>query len=127
MSYMNKILKAGIAMEHLIWFIISFILLIHLFCCLWVFLGKYEEYNYRNWIYSGNYMDFDNFELYSVSLYWAVTTLTTVGYGDITAHSLTEMVVCCIVMIIGVFLYSYTIGSITNLLTNIDSRKAKLN
>jgi hypothetical protein len=72
-------------------------------------------------------MDLGNFELYSISLYWAVTTLTTVGYGDITAHSITEMVICCIVMIIGVFLYSYTIGSITNLLTNIDSRKAKLN
>jgi hypothetical protein len=30
-------------------------------------------------------------------------------------------------MIIGVFLYSYTIGALSNLMANLDTRKAKLN
>jgi hypothetical protein len=72
-------------------------------------------------------MDFDIFELYTAAFYWASTTITTVGYGDIVAHSGTERIVCSIVMIIGVFIYSYTTGSLTALLSNLDSRKAKLN
>lgn len=69
----------------------------------------------------------DDTDLYIKSFYWAVTTLTTVGYGEISAYNSLERITCCIAMITGVFLYSYTIGSITNLLLNIDSRNAKLN
>lgn len=60
-------------------------------------------------------------------MYWAITTLTSVGYGDIRAYSTTERIFCCLIMIVGILSYSYTVGSITNLIFNLDSRKAKLN
>lgn len=71
-------------------------------------------------------LDYDNYRIYITSLYWATTTLTTVGYGDIRAYNTTERIFACISMIIGIFLYSYIIGSLTNLLSNLDVREAKL-
>ena len=38
----------------------------------------------NNWITIGAYMDYDDLELYIVSFYFTVTTIVTVGYGDIT-------------------------------------------
>ena len=43
------------------------------------------------------------------SLYWAVSTTTTVGYGDIRAHTNFEKIYACIIMIIGVVSYAYVI------------------
>lgn len=71
-------------------------------------------------------MDYDNFELYMISLYWAIMTLTSVGYGDVIPVNTDEKILCCIVMIGGIFMYSYIVGSFTNLITNLDSRKVQL-
>ena len=60
-------------------------------------------------------------------MYWSITTITTVGYGDISAGNSTERVYALVVMVLGVFIYSYTIGALSNLMTNLDARKAKLN
>ena len=61
------------------------------------------------------------------AFYWTVTTITTVGYGDILASTIGERIFCSIIMIIGVFLYSYTIGSLSSILLSLDSRREKLN
>jgi len=50
-----------------------------------------------------------------------------VGYGDISAGNSTERVYSIIIMVLGVFIYSYTIGALSNLMSNLDARKAKLN
>lgn len=113
-------------LEKLIWFVVTFILMIHIFCCIWIFIGKLYSNSHNTWINSLKLNDYSNFDLYTTSFYWAVTTLATVGYGDIHAFNTHEMIACCFVMIIGVFLYSYTIGSITALISNFDSHKAKL-
>ncbi len=36
---------------------------------------------------------------YGVALYWAVTTATTVGYGDVTPHNTAGRVIAAIVML----------------------------
>jgi hypothetical protein len=60
--------------------------------------------------------------LYLVSLYWAFTTLTTVGYGDIAAFSDSEIILSLIWMLFGVGIYSFIIGSLTSVLSNYDAR-----
>ena len=127
-KYINLAFKFNIGVERIIWFIVSFGLMIHLLCCSYVFVGKfmiYEEYDC--WIRAGGYEDLSNSELYVVGAYWAAATLTTVGYGDIAANNTFERLICSFVMIIGVLLYSYTIGSLTNLISNMNLRKAELN
>ena len=53
-------------------------------------------------------------------------TLTTVGYGDISASNSMERMMSIIVMLGGVFFYSYTIGTISSLLGDMDRRRANL-
>ena len=127
LKYISKIYKVDAAVERLIWFLIIFLLMIHILACIWIFIGEYYMYDtVSNWIMKCNLQDLSPFELYITSLYWCVTTLATVGYGDIHPFNTPERLYTSAVMVIGIFIYSYIIGSLTNLLSNVDSRKAKL-
>jgi Ion channel len=50
-----------------------------------IFFAKFDLNSKINWIFDGGYNDLDEFELYITSYYFTVTTIMTVGYGDITA------------------------------------------
>jgi predicted transcriptional regulator YdeE len=50
----------------------------------------------------------------------------TVGYGDITAQSTGEKIVCIVLMLIGVVAFSFATGSISTIIANQDSADAKL-
>lgn len=67
----------------------------------------------------------DNITIYIASIYWAVTTLATVGFGDITAYSDYERMFAVAWMVVGVGIYSFTIGSLTSILGNQDTRYIK--
>ncbi len=58
----------------------------HFFACLWYFVTKIED-SYTSWIYKNGLQDESKGRQYLFSLYWAFATLTTIGYGDISAHS----------------------------------------
>ncbi|KAH8077579.1 voltage-gated potassium channel [Aureococcus anophagefferens] len=66
-----------------------------------------------------------NMEKYSAAVYWAMYTLTSVGYGDISATNTTEMQVCTICLLIGSFMWAYIIGSACSILTSISLEKAE--
>jgi len=53
-----------------------------------------------------------------------VTTLVTVGYGDITAYSNEEKMLCIILMIVGVISFSFATGALASILTSYDSKEA---
>ena len=73
----------------------------------------------------------DNITFYNISLYWAVTTLTTVGYGDITPASNIARLFTMGVMLIGVGVYGMIIGNFSRLMMLKDKytqeRKEKMN
>ena len=58
--------------------------------------------------------------LYTIALYWAVTTLTTVGYGDVSPHSSEEMLWSIIVQFVGTCSLGYIMGEVTAILTQED-------
>jgi hypothetical protein len=48
----------------------------------------------------------------------------TVGYGDITAYSNEEKMLCIILMIVGVISFSFATGALASILTSYDSKEA---
>lgn len=60
------------------------------------------------------------------SLYFIITTITTVGYGDITSKSPAEQGFCIVLMLIGVISYSVAIGSFTSILSASDKKEERL-
>lgn len=55
---------------------------------------------------------------YICSLYWAMTTVTTVGYGDIIPRSDGERIFTMAAMIIGGAFYGYVVGNISVILAS---------
>lgn len=64
---------------------------------------------------------------YLATLYWAVTTLTTVGYGDFLPKTDQERGYAMLAMVIGSAFYGYIIGCITSLITDADIDKRTFN
>lgn len=65
-------------------------------------------------------------EKYLTSLYFTITTFSTVGYGDISAHNFIEKLFCIFVMISGVTAFATGTSAMTNLISTYDHENAKL-
>ena len=50
---------------------------------------------------------------YVASLYWTYTTITTVGYGDLTPKATAERLYATFIMIIGTGLFGYILASVS--------------
>jgi hypothetical protein len=100
-----------------------FIVLImaHFIACMWYFSAKLDNFEPDTWVVRNELQDKDNGTLYMFSLYWSITTLTTVGFGDINARTNSERIICIIWMMFGVGFYSFTVGSISSVLSSIDT------
>ena len=109
----------------------------HLFACFWYSLGTtYENEHYAfddchayarhkqcTWIQMEGLSRGDgNFFLYMVSLYWALTTITTVGFGDVVPNTADEMVYTCFVMVMGVTWYAVLITTVGKIFHGMDSK-----
>mmetsp|Transcript_1473 Transcript_1473/g.2589 ORF Transcript_1473/g.2589 Transcript_1473/m.2589 type:complete len:363 (-) Transcript_1473:1072-2160(-) len=97
---------------------------IHILGCAWIYIGKMTP---CSWIHQREDGDpgcndlglsvdiLNDFKVYVTSLYWVITTLTTVGYGDYKGYTSVEYLFQMIVEFLGIGVFSYLMGSINNL------------
>ena len=95
----------------IILFSLMCILGFNIFICFHIYIGRHT---YPNWILSTNNQDKDFLNLYLISLYFLITTITSVGYGDITCVSLGETFFQIILLTIGVIAYSWVVSTLGN-------------
>jgi hypothetical protein len=100
-------------------------LVTHLVACSWFFTASAQEFPVGNWAETAGIEDSAPVDQYVRSLYWAITTMTTVGFGDITPKRTTEYLVAMIVMLLGATLYAFIIGSIASLLSSLNIEKTR--
>jgi voltage-gated potassium channel Kch len=74
-----------------------------------------------NWLTKFGYIDDSDYDLWVTSMYFTVTTITTVGYGDISAQNASERIFGSILKIAGVLIFSVTSGALTSIITNLDA------
>ena len=97
--------------------------ILHCFVCIHIFLGKNS---YSNWIIHTNSQNESFGVIYIKSLYFIITTLTTVGYGDIVCKSFYEVIYQIIILVIGSMLYPYIISSMGHSIKKISHEKIHL-
>ena len=97
------------------------LMLSHIFGCIWIFIGRTMiELGSISWISEGEFENQTAPELYATSYYFTMTTITTVGYGDIHGTCSVEKIVCIFLHLVGVLSYSFLSGALTSIIFNYD-------
>ena len=94
----------------------------HWTACWWFFIGNQDMNSYPvTWVVYAKIAESSTFDQYVTSLYWAFTTMTTVGYGDITPFTVNEKAFAMVTMILACGIFAYTVGSIGSLVSKQNS------
>lgn len=93
-------------------------------CFYYLIAARYHD-PHRTWIGAAlgdNFLEQGIWRRYVTSIYWSITTLTTVGYGDLHPVNTREMIFDIFYMLFNLGLTAYLIGNMTNLVVHGTSR-----
>lgn len=91
----------------------------HWVACGFFYVSRYTECT-ESWIYYYSMQDAYLVDQYAAAFYWAITTLTTTGYGDIHPINTSEKVYGVCIMVISAVVFSIVIGKIGASITSVD-------
>ena len=77
----------------------------------------------QSWVDEAGLRNTDLHKQYIASLYWALTTVSTVGYGDICPNTTAERVLSMVVMLVGAIMYATIIGNVATHITELDAQR----
>jgi ion transport protein/cyclic nucleotide-binding protein len=95
----------------------------HCIACLWFALAYVDGFPADSWVIAAGIESTDPVSQYVRSLYWTITTMTTVGYGDISPGRTAEYVLAMVIMLMGASLYAFVIGGVASLLSNLQAAR----
>ena len=95
----------------------------HCIACLWFGLAYVDGFPEDSWVVAAGIELSDPIAQYIRSMYWTITTMTTVGYGDISPGRTTEYLLASLIMLMGASLYAFIIGGVASLISNLQAAK----
>ena len=102
------------------------VFLLHIVGCTFAIIAWYSGQNHMiSWINALGIDDEPAATRYIAACYWAVVTISTVGYGDITPTNETEAIVTIFLVFIGVSMYSYIISRLTSIFAIVNNSKTE--
>jgi hypothetical protein len=116
----------------LIKLILQVLFIAHWICCLWNLAAWIEiEKGNENWQTKAFYDGYDKSLVhwsreYLYASYWSLTTMITVGYGDISPKSDLEIIVSSLAMLFGCGFFAYAINSIGLIVEKFDLKHKNL-
>ena len=103
----------------------TMLVFINLLGCIWWFVAEIEGLE-KSWVAdAGVSFDLVNASApaqYTTSVYFAMTVITTVGFGDITPQTVAEMIVSIVFMACAVFYFGYIVQAVAQLTTMISAK-----
>lgn len=94
----------------------------HWAACYWYIVGtNAHDGDDDNWIIHNIEGVQDIGKRYIYSLYFTLTTMTTVGYGDITATNLSEVKFVLALLLIASIVFAGLMGALTDLISNLNN------
>jgi hypothetical protein len=125
----------------LIKFTCMLVMVAHWFACIWAMVAYFEVQSWKkeymedstNWIgswYENNYTEgglnplgwFQDADRYVLSLFWAIQTITSIGYGNISPVTPAEWWIGCILMLFSAIVWAYVIGGIVGVTAAMNAR-----
>ena len=92
------------------------------FACLYILIARNS---YPNWLLNAKLGTRPYKDIYVCAIYILMTSLTTVGYGDLTCYNYHERIYQLFLLIVGSVAYSYIVSAISNFVIKIDEKSAE--
>jgi len=87
----------------------------HLLGCFWFLISPYNTTDPALTWWGTTMLAASKGDHYLASVYWSFSTMTTVGYGDITPANTSERIYACVAMILGATIFGYVIGNVASM------------
>ena len=100
------------------------ILISHIIGCLWNLLAQHQiTYNLseKTWLHHQKLEKRSLSEKYVTSIYWAIVTMLTVGYGDVIPISIYEKIFAMFTLFLACIIFAYSMNVIGNILNSMEA------
>jgi hypothetical protein len=98
---------------------------LHLIACFWAVAATFNTSNSSNWENAIGIEDDSNVVKYITAFYWAVATTMTVGYGDIVPTNVYETGLTCVILLLGVAIFSFIQSTFANQFSSLSKSASK--